>query len=128
MDKQKIVNRIKELLMYIFQWVYILISVVLGVFIVSTIYKILCCLLTSVPIEIETQTFSALSSIILIVVGVELCELIISRDYRLMIDVLIFALARKMIIRPEFGKEYMIGYLVLIIFLLLRRYIFAKTE
>jgi hypothetical protein len=44
-----------------------------------------------------------------------------------MLDVLIFALARR-IIKPEFGKEYMASYLVLIIFLLLRKYLFVKTE
>jgi len=128
MDKQKIVNDIKNSLMYIFQWVYILISIVLAIFLVSTIYKILYCLTTATPIDIETSAFSTLSSVILVIVGVELCELIISRDYRLMLDVLIFALARKIIIKPEFGKEYMASYLVLIIFLLLRKYLFVKTE
>jgi len=128
MDTQKIVNDIKNYLMYIFQWVYILISIVLAIFLVSTIYKILYCLTTAIPIDIETSTFSTLSSVILVIVGIELCKLIISRDYRLMLDVLIFALARKIIIKPEFGKEYMVGYLVLIIFLLLRKYLFVKTE
>ena len=52
MDKQKIVNDIKNSLMYIFQWVYILISIVLAIFLVSTIYKILYCLTTATPIDI----------------------------------------------------------------------------
>lgn len=104
MNNFKIVNDIKKLLMYIFQWIYILISVVLGIFLISMIYKILYSLVAAIPIEIELSTFSVLSSIILVIVGVELCELVISRDYRLMLDVLIFALARKIIIKPEFGK------------------------
>jgi hypothetical protein len=101
---------------------------VLAIFLVSTIYKILYCLITAIPIDIETSAFSTLSSVILVIVGIELCELIISRDYRLMLDVLIFALARKIITKPEFGKEYMVVYFVLIIFLLLRKHLFVKTE
>jgi len=88
---------------------------VLAIFLVSTIYIILYCLITATSIDIETSAFFTLSSVILVIVGVELCKPIISRDYRLMLDVLIFALARR-IIKPKFGKEYMVGYFVLIIF------------
>ncbi len=76
MNNFKIVNDIKKLLMYIFQWIYILISVVLGIFLISMIYKILYSLVAAIPIEIELSTFSVLSSIILVIVGVELCELV----------------------------------------------------
>ncbi len=105
-----------------------LVSLILLLYLIYNIGWVIYSLFILGNVNIETQVFNFLSSIILIVVGIELAELILVRDYTVLVDVLLFAISRKILIKPEFTPYNIIGYLVIIIFILVRRFLHHSLE
>ncbi|MCS7228231.1 MAG: hypothetical protein NZ839_04635 [Endomicrobia bacterium] len=120
-------NILENIISKLFKWLYLIISLLVVIYIVWFLFKVVYNIIFIGEVNIEQQIFSFLSTVILIIVGVELGELVYARDYRLLMDILIFAIARKIIIKPEFTLEYAIAYLALIVFMLIKKFIFTET-
>lgn len=118
------IEKIKKILIQVFSFIYVIIGIFMCIYLLFIIFRIISGIVSNVNYNVETEVFSFLSTIILIIVGVELGELVVARDYKLLIDILMFAIARKILIRPEFTLEYSIGYLAIIVFVLMRKYVF----
>lgn len=121
-------NVLHHIIMSVFRWLYLVISLLIITYILWTLLQIIYNTIFAGMINVEQQIFSFLSTTILIIVGLELGELVYARDYKLLVDILIFAIARKIIIKPEFNIEYTLAYFVLLAFILVRRFVFSEKN
>lgn len=121
-------NVLRNITQKLFKWLYLIISLLVVIYILWILFQIIYSVVTTGQVNIEQQIFSFLSTVILVVVGIELGELVVIRDYRLLLDILVFAIARKIIIKPEFAIEYAIAYLALIIFILTKKFVFPENS
>lgn len=125
MQSERVLQNITHKL---FKWLYLIISLLVIIYILWILYQIVYSIITTGQVNVEQQIFSFLSTVILVVVGIELGELVFARDYRLLLDILVFAIARKIIIKPEFAIEYAIAYLALIVFILIKKFVFSENS
>lgn len=69
-----------------------------------------------------------LDQALLYVIALEFAMMIIKRDPRLVIEVLIFAIARKMVITMDTGSDFLMGTIAIFLLFWTRFYFFKRTE
>ncbi|MDF2839727.1 MAG: transporter [Clostridia bacterium] len=122
---EKIKSRIKKLTHFLefILALFIILSVIVGM---VDLIKYLGMILTTNPIDTYEVLQSFMGHVLLMVVGVELVVMLVYHSPSSVIEVLLYAVARKLLIGNQGMVDFMIGIVAIAAIFAIRKYLFVK--
>lgn len=108
------------------EWLIRIFEIILSVFLIIGVVSAGLMLVFSLQSVFVSATSSAfqqfLDNALLYIIGLEVALMLIKRDPHLVVDILIFAIARKMIVTMESGIDFFLGALAILLLYVVKCY------
>lgn len=128
MEKKSIRKKINDIVFSAARYTEVLISIIITVVIIALIIDLILSLATTPLLQSGTDYFMKfLASSLNLVVGIEFVKMLCKHTPETLVEVLMFATARQMVVEHLATWETFIGVVSIAILFAVRKYLFLKT-
>ncbi|MCI9140697.1 transporter [bacterium 1XD42-8] len=129
MEKNSFKNKLNDVIFVVAHYFEILISIIVIGVILYLMWDLVISLLGGSLSSITPQSFNSfLASALNLVIGIEFVKMLCKHTPETLIEVLMFATAREMVVEHLKTYETLIGILAIALLFAIRKYLFIKKE